>query len=693
MAEFITEQIRNIAVLGHSGAGKSTLIEALLYRSKAISQKGRVDRGTNHADFTAQEQSHHHSLEPSFLNLDFNQHHINLIDTPGLPDFFGRALLPLPGVESVLLVINAASGIETITHRAFEAARTQGKVLLIAINHIDGNQDKLPGLLDEIQTKFGARCLPVNLPTPSLDDVIDCYLHCANDVDSTAELLFHSATAARDELIDTVLEEDEALMELYLEQGEQLTPEQLHEPLETALRMGHLVPVCFTSAETEVGIDSLLEVITKLMPNPLEANPPQFVNGFGDAMTPVDVTQKAGDHVLAHVFSVSIDPFFGRVGVIRLHQGTMTIGMKLYIGEGRKPVKVTHLFKIQGDKHVGVPRAVPGDIIALAKIDELEVGAVLHDSHDEDQFHLPELNLPQPIFGLAVSPKRRGDEHKIAEVLHKLVVEDPSLSLGHSSFGSSSSGSHAPEGQTVLQGQGDLHLQIAIEKAHDLFHVDMNTEKPAVAYRETITSSAKIRYRHKKQSGGSGQFGEVEILIEPLPRGAGFEFVSKVVGGSVPGQYISAVERGIKEAMLCGGLAGFPMQDIRVSLLDGKHHSVDSKEIAFVMAGKKAFVDAVSQAAPVILEPIVEMQICVASEHVGDITGDICACRGMVCGTNAMGEQKIEVSVEAPLASVDDYSTRLKSMTGGDGQFSMVFSRYDVTPEHVQRQLVAHTRE
>ena len=689
MAEFITEQIRNLAVLGHTGAGKSTLIEALLYRTKAISQKGRVDRGTNHADFTAQEQSHRHSLDPSFLNFDFNHHHINLIDTPGLPDLFGRALLPLPGVESVLLVINAGTGIETLTHRAFEAARTQGKVVLIAINHIDGNQDKLSELLYDIQAKFGSRCLPVNLPTAGLDAVVDCYLHCANEeaADSGTEPLFHSASAARDELVDTVLEEDEDLMELYLEQGENLTPEQLHQPLETALRMGHLVPVCFTSAETDVGIDSLLEVITELMPNPLESNPPQFVRGFGDAMKLVDVTQNADDHVLAHVFCVSIDPFFGRVAVMRLHQGCITIGMKLYIGEGRKPVKVTHLFKLQGDKHVGVPRAVPGDIIALAKIDELEVGAVLHDSHDEDQFHLPAMNFPQPIFGLAVSPKRRGDEHKIAEVLHKLVVEDPSLHLGNYSLGSKDA-----EGQTVLQGQGELHLQIAIEKAHELFHVDMDTEKPAVAYRETITTSAKIRYRHKKQSGGSGQFGEVEILIEPLPRGTGFEFVSKVVGGSVPGQYIPAVERGIKEAMLSGGLAGFPMQDIRVSLLDGKHHSVDSKEIAFVMAGKKAFIDAVSQAAPVILEPIVEMKICVAAAQVGDITGDISARRGMVCGTNAIGEQKIEVSVEAPLASVDDYSTQLKSMTGGDGQFSMAFIRYEITPEHIQNNLISEIK-
>ncbi|WP_394147507.1 elongation factor G [Shewanella atlantica] len=680
MAEFITEQIRNLAVLGHTGSGKSSLLEALLFQAKAITQKGRVDKGTNHADFTAQEKSHRHSLEPSFLNLDFDNHHINLIDTPGLPDFFGRALLPLPGVESVLLVINASTGIETLTQRAFEAARTMGKVVLIAINHIDGNEEKLPGLLDEIQQRFGPRCLPVNLPTASLDDVVDCYLHCD---EGAAQSSFHSALSAKDDLIDTVLEEDEELMELYLEQGESLSPEQLHAPLETALRMGHLVPVCFTSAENEIGIASLLELIVKLLPNPLEANPPQFVKGTGNDAIPVDVTQKADDHVLAHVFRISIDPFFGRMGVFRLYQGTINVGMKLFIGEGRKAFKVTHIFKLQGDKQIGGPQAVPGDICAVAKVEELEVGAVLHDSHDEDQFHLPELNLPQPIFGLAVMPKRRGDEQKIAEVLHKLVAEDPSLSLAKNDA----------EGQTILQGQGDLHLQIAIEKAHEVFNVDMDTDKPAVAYRETITGTATARYRHKKQSGGSGQFGEVELTVEPLERGAGFEFVSKVVGGSVPGQYIPAVEKGVKEAMLAGALAGFPMQDIKVCLLDGKHHSVDSKEIAFVMAGKKAFMDAVAQANPVILEPVVEMKVVVSQEHVGDITGDISSCRGMVCGTDSQGDSKVVIGVEAPLATVDDYSTRLKSMTGGDGQFSMTFARYDITPDNVQKALMKDARE
>ncbi|MCF1426394.1 MAG: elongation factor G [Shewanella sp.] len=673
MAEYRTGQIRNFAVLGHTGAGKSSLLEALLYGARTIAQKGRVDKGTNHADFTPQEKAHQHSLEPSFLNIDLNGHHINLIDTPGLPDFFGRALQPLPAVESVLLVINAANGIESVTARAFSAARAQGKVVMLVINHIDGNETGLEELLDDIQRQFGPRCLPVNLP--GLDgDVVDCYLHS----DFHASTLFSDVFSAQERLVETVLEEDDQLMELYLEQGECLTSEQLHEPLESALRMGHLVPVCFTSAETDTGIAELLELLIQLMPNPTEGNPPQFVNGFGEKARPVAVSAKSTDHVLAHVFRVNIDPYFGRMAIMRVYQGLLTNGMKLFAGVDRKPFKVMHLLSLQGDKQVEMGQAVPGDICAIVKIDELEVGSVLHDCHDEDEYHLPALALPQPIFGLAVSSKRRGDEQKIAEVLGKLMAEDPSLSIAR----------NEAEGQTVLQGLGDMHLQIALEKALQVFKVDMDTQKPAVAYRETILEQATSRYRHKKQSGGAGQFAEVELRVEPLSRGEGFKFKSKVVGGAIPGQYIPAVEKGVREAMRAGELAGFPVEDIKVTVLDGKHHSVDSKEIAFVMAGKKAFMDAVEQANPVILEPIVQMQIKVDSAQVGDITGDISSRRGMVCGTESENDGSVVVSVEAPLATVDDFATRLKSITGGEGEYTMVFARYEPVPDHIQQQIV-----
>ncbi|TKB51762.1 elongation factor G [Ferrimonas aestuarii] len=673
MPRYHTEQIRNMALMGHTGSGKSTLIEALLYRAHAIGDKGRVEKGTNHADFTAQERAHHHSLEPSFLSFDHNNHHINLIDTPGLSDFFGRAMLPLPAVESVLLVVHGDRGIEAVTQRAFEQARHQGKAVIIVINHIDGHLDKLEALVDEIQTRFGNACLPLNLPTPDGQVVVDCYFE--PETDQTT--LFSDVTSIHDELVDTVLEEDEALMELYLEQGESLSPEQLHAPLESALRQGHLVPICFASAETETGLVNLLRVITDVLPSPLEGTPPQFLKGFGDEEQPVTISQKHEDHVLAHVFRVGIDPFVGKMGVVRLHQGTMEAGMRLLIGDGRKPVKVNHLFKLQGKEQLELDRAVPGDILGLAKVDGLDVDAILHDSHDEDLYHMPRLEMPQPIFGLAVKAKKRGDEQKIAEVLHKLVAEDPSLHIEH----------QETQNETVLQGLGDLHVQIALEKANQVFNVDMDTAKPTVAYRETITASAEGHHRHKKQTGGAGQFGEVQLRIEPLGRGEGFQFESQVVGGAIPSQFIPAIEKGVKEAMSQGFLAGFPLQDIKVIVLDGKHHAVDSKEIAFVAAGKKAFLEAVSQASPVILEPLVDMHVIVPQDKMGDITGDLSAHRAMVCGTDALDNSHVDINVEAPLAALDDYATRLKAMTGGEGHYSMTFNRYEVAPPNVQQEL------
>ncbi|MBY5923279.1 elongation factor G [Ferrimonas balearica] len=676
MPEHRIEQIRNAALMGHSGSGKSTLLEALLFGARAISQRGRVEDGTNHADFTPQEKAHHHSLEASFLSLDHNNTHINLIDTPGLPDFYGRAQLAMPAVESILLVVNADRGIEPITQRAFEEARRQGKSILIVINQMDEHASQLEAVLEQIQTQFGHGCLPLNLPNAEGNKVVDCYF--APDYDTPT--LFGDVRSAHDALIDTVVEQDEALMEIYLEQEESLTPEQLHAPLEAALRQGELVPVCFTSAEKQIGINHLLQILDQVLPNPQEANPPSFVNGWGDNAEPVSLTLDEEGHLLAHVFRISIDPYVGRMGVFRIHQGVLRSGQKLFIGADRKPIKVTHLMKLQGKEQIEVNSAGPGDICALAKIDGMEVGSILHDHHEEDDFHMLELDLPQPLFGLAVRPKRRGDEQKLAEVLHKLVAEDPSLQISQ----------NGSDNETVLQGLGDMHVQIALEKAQQVFNLDMDTQKPSVAYRETITGTAECRHRHKKQTGGAGQFGEVHLMVEPLPRGSGFEFASKVVGGAIPSQFIPAVEKGVKEAMHEGVLGGYPMQDIRVVVLDGKHHPVDSKEIAFHMAGKKAFLEAVMAASPVLLEPIVDMHVQVHQDKMGDITGDLSAHRAMVCGTQTLANQQVDINAEAPLAALDDYATRLKAMTGGEGQLSMAFSRYEVVPPNVQQQLIAH---
>ena len=399
---------------------------------------------------------------------------------------------------------------------------------------------------------------------------------------------FSSAEKAHTEIIDQVVEVDEKLMALYLEQGEEISPEQLHDPFEKALREDHLVPICFCSAETGAGIAELTRVLEKLAPNPTEGNPPPFLKGEGPDAVRVSVDPDPSKHVIAHVFKVSIDPFVGKLGIFRVHQGTVKAGAQLLVGDARKPIKVAHLFQLQGKEHVEVAQAVPGDICAVPKIDELHFDAVLHDSHDEDHYHLKSVSFPPPMLGVAIRAEKRGEEQKLSESLHRMVAEDPCVRVEH----------HTAQNETVLYGLGDLHLRVMLQRMTERFGVAVKTSPPSVPYRETITRPAEGHHRHKKQTGGAGQFGEVYLRVEPLPRGSGFEFVDDVVGGAIPGQFIPAVEKGVRQVLVDGAIAGFELQDVRVSVYDGKHHAVDSKEIAFVAAGKKAFVTAIKEAGP-----------------------------------------------------------------------------------------------
>jgi len=474
------------------------------------------------------------------------------------------------------------------------------------------------------------------------------------------------------------VELDESLMEKYLEQGEELEADALHDAFGKALRTGHLVPVCFTSLSHDVGVAKLLEVITRMMPSPLEGNAPRFVRGEAGEGEPVRVTPDASAHVLAHVFKVAIDPFVGRLSVFRVHQGTVTRDSQLFVGDARKPFKVSHLFRVHGKEHHEVDAGIPGDICAVAKVDDVEFDSVLHDSHEDDHIRMLGAEMPQPMFGLAIASKNRGDEQKLSDALAKLEAEDPCLTVVHESTG-----------DTVIKGLGELHLRMVLERMHDRFHVDVDTHPPRIDYRETVRRPAEGHFRHKKQTGGAGQFGEVYLRIEPLERGAGFEFVDKVVGGAIPGQFIPAVEKGVRQAMTAGALAGYPMQDIRVTVYDGKHHAVDSKEVAFVSAARKAFLDAMTGASPVLLEPIVDLDVTVPQASVGDITRDISAKRGRISGTQALGGGMAIVSGLAPLAELGSFHSELKSATAGAGSYTMRFSHYEPVPPGVQRDLVA----
>jgi len=662
-----SSDIRNVCLVGPGNAGKTQLTEALLRAGGAIDECGSVDRGDTVSDFTPRERELGHSQFSSICHLDHDGIHVNLIDTPGYRDFYGRALSIMPAVETAAIVINAQAGIEMVARRMMKSAREQQLCRMIIVNKIDAEDVNLEALLEDIQSAFGPECLPMNLPAADGEGVVDCFFH-----PDGAETAFGSVEAMHTQIIDQVVEVDEELMEIYLEQGQELKPEQLHDPFEKALRDDHLVPICFVSAKTGAGIKKLLEVFERLMPNPAEGKPPRFLKGEGDDAEDVIVSAGPDKHVIAHVVKVEIDPFKGRLGIFRIHQGTIKPGNQLFVGDARKSIKVNQLLKINGNHHKKIQAGLPGDICAIPRVEEVHFDAVLHDSHDEDHFHLKSVHLPRPMYGLAIKPSKDTESQKTSDALHTAEAEDPSLQVEHI----------AALNEIVLRGLGDLHLRTVLEQISDRYNIDVVTSMPSIAYRETITANAEGHHRHKKQTGGAGQFGEGYLRVEPLKSGEGFQFASKVVGGTIPSQYLPAVETGVRQVMETGATHGYPMQDIKVTVYDGKHHPVDSKEIAFVQAGKKAFLDAIANASPIVMEPIVDVAITVPSRCAGGVTGDLSSMRGMISGTEALPDNRIVVSGQAPLQELQDYHSRLKSLTGGDGNFTMDFSHYaEVAPD------------
>jgi elongation factor G len=663
--------LRSIALVGQTTSGKTSLAEALLCKAGAIGAPGSLERGTTVSDFDPMERRAQHSLNASVMHLGRGATRIHLIDTPGYADFVGQSMTALEAVETAAIVINATTGIEAMSHRMMAWAQERGLCRMVIVNKIDALGLDLPGLVAKIQAAFGKECLPLNLPAAQGTKVVDCFFNPSGVAD------FSSVEGAHRALVEQVVEVDPDFVERYLNDGD-VDPQELHAPLEQALREGHLVPICFASARNGAGVAELLDVFERLMPNPAEGNPPQFYKNEGADAVELHAAPDPAQHVIAHVFKITVDPYVGKMGIFRIHQGTVTRDSQLYIGDGRKPFKVGHLFMLQGKDHVEVARGLPGDICAVAKVDEMHFDAVLHDAAEDDHLHLKPLPFPVPVHGLAIEPKRRGDEQRMWEILQKLVDEDPCLRVEHV----------AVTNETVVYGLGELHLRTLLERMTDVYKCEVNTRPPRIAYRETITVPAEGHHRHKKQSGGAGQFGEVFLRIEPLARGAGFEFVDQVKGGTIPGQYIPAVEKGIRQVLDGGVLAGYPVKDVRVVVYDGKFHSVDSKDIAFATAGRKAFIDAMMKARPIVLEPIVKVEISAPDHSMGDITGDLSAKRGQVNGTHALPGGGMGVSGLVPLSELNGYQARLNGMTGGQGHYTIELSHYDPVPPSVQQLLM-----
>lgn len=674
MSRYASEALRSIALVGHGAAGKTSLAEALLFATGAIAAKGSIDKGNTVGDSDPQEKEAGHSLNSAVVNFGYEDTHVHLIDTPGYPDFAGQAIAALAGVDTALIVVNAQTGVELMTERMMRHAAERKLCRMIVVNKIDADNLDLPGLVADIRERFGKQCMVLDLPAHGGADVVEVLEHDAGDAD------FESVAAAHRALIDQIVEEDEDLLAQYLEDGADPSAAALHAPFEKALREGHLIPILFTSARTGAGIKELLHVLASLAPNPAEGNPPPFYKGEpGGATEAFQAVPDAGRHVLAHVFKVVADPYMGKIGIFRVHQGTVKKDMQLFVGDGKRPIKVGHLYQLQGKDTVEVDELLPGDIGAIAKVDEIEFDCVLHDSHDEDHIHLMPLEFPKPMAGLAVETKKKGDEQRLFDILGKLSMEDPTFVVER----------HPSSNETVIRGLGEIHLKAKLAKMASQFKLEVDTQPPRIPYRETITGQAEAMYRHKKQSGGAGQFGEVHLRIEPQRRGEGFEFVDAVKGGVIPGVFMAAVEKGVRQGLEGGVVAGYEVEDVRVTVFDGKTHAVDGKEVAFTIAARKAVIEAVRNARPIVLEPIVAIEIVVPEGSIGDLTGDLSSRRGHITGTDGRGHGMAAISGEVPLAELNDYQSRLKSLTGGQGSYTIEFARYSAVPPNVQQQMAS----
>ena len=663
------DQIRNIVLLGHGGAGKTSLAEAILHKTGATNRLGSVDDKTSICDYYDEEKEHQHSILSALVHTNHAGVLINIIDTPGYPDFVGPAITAIPAAETAVIVIGAAAGIETNTRKMFDLASKADMPKVIVVNKMDAENVDFPELIKNIQDSFGKQCRCANLPDSDKGSVIDCIEN------ESGESPVMDIAQAHTELIESVIEADDELMESYLA-SEEISKEKVSAVFVEAMKAGTIIPIVFADARKEVGVQELLDIIVRFTPSPRQARAVQLIDGENIKQIETD----AAGPLAGLVFRISFDPRSNmKYSSIRIFSGTLKSDTNLLRNDEKKGIRPGHILKSQGGDNNEVESGPTGDIVTLAKIDELKVGDIIHDGKISGKFKMPP--VPEPMYSLALEPASRGDEQKISSALDRLCEEDPCFKVSRD----------MQTRELVASGLGDLHLRVVLEKMRNRFKLSVNTKEPKIPYRETITFKAEGHYRHKKQTGGAGQFGEVYLRVEPAERNSdpSLDYKWDIFGGSIPGQYEPAILKGINDVMQTGFVAGFPLQDVKVSVYDGKYHPVDSKEVAFRAAGKGAFLDALQKAKPVLLEPIVNMEVTVPSENVGDITGDLASRRGRISGQDILPGNLIVIKAQVPLSEVTQYNSQLKSVTGGRGSYSMTLSHYELVQPNVQQQIVA----
>jgi elongation factor G len=706
MAKHHVGDIRNIALVGHGAAGKTSLADGLLFKAKAVDRRGSVEDGTSVSDYDDEEKKRHISIDTSLLHLDHQGRRIHLLDAPGYPDFVGGALEALTAVETAIIVISAPSGIEVNTRRMFTEAGRRGLARMLVINKLDADNIRFTELLSNIQDTFGKGCVLFNAPN-ALGSGFSSVISVLNPPTPLPSGSPVDLAAARSKLVDAIVEGDDALMEKYLTEGT-VSAEELEAVIPKALAAGTVIPIFCASAKKDVGVAELLDAIAKDALSPVEGKHRKATKGTGDGAQEVELAPDEAGELVGQVFKTLNDKFVGNLSFIRVLSGKITADHPITNVRTGKSSRLSGLLLMQGKTQLNVPEAIAGDIVAVAKVEELHLGDTI-----ASQAHAPKVAkhaFPTPMFGLAVEPKARGDEQKISGSLQKIADEDPTFHVTRDS----------QTKEMVMTGMSQLHLDVIQHRLKRRFDLEVITHEPKIPYRETVTTESEANHRHKKQTGGRGQFGEVHLRVYPLPRDItsqeqllekfanksrfekmrsahyepdhNFAFIDCIVGGSIPNQFMPAVEKGCKELLERGALAGYRLQDVAVEVFFGKDHPVDSSEQAFKTAGRIAFKNAVLAARPVLLEPIVNVEVTVPSKYTGAILGDLNTKRARIENQDSMPGDLAVIMAKAPLAEVARYAAQLGSITQGQGSYTMEFSHYDQVPGNVQQQIVSKAK-